>query len=308
MPLKTQSFSLPRLDWQWSRRKYVMAVVNATPDSFSADGLFADSSPNTVQIGDVLAKALADGADILDIGAESTRPGSRAIPAQEQIARLTPVFAAFQQVLSGEGFSDRPWCVSLDTSDAEVAEWGLKQGVQMINDVQGGRDQELLKVVAKHQAEIVLMHNSAIEDHLVDGENLGLSYAADTDSDIVARVQESLIRKAERAKLAGILPKNIILDPGIGFGKSVADNLRLISSSDRLAELGYPILMGASRKSFLGKILNLESDQRLEASLMVHGESLMGGANIIRVHDVRSHHRICCIIEALQHPEVYDDE
>ena len=285
-----------------------MAVVNATPDSFSADGLFADSPPNTDQIADILAKALADGADILDIGAESTRPGSRAVPAREQITRLTPVFEALQLLPSREGCADRAWCVSLDTSDAEVAEWGLKQGVQMINDVQAGRDQELLKMVAKYQAKIVLMHNSVVENHLVDSESLGLSYAADTDSDIVTRVQNSLILKAERAKSTGILPKNILLDPGIGFGKSVADNLRLIASCDRLVELGYPVLMGASRKSFLGKILNLESGQRLEASLMVHGESLMGGASIIRVHDVQSHHRIRCIIEALQHPEGYDDD
>ena len=200
------------------------------------------------------------------------------------------------------------WCVSLDTSNAEVAEWGLQRGVQIINDVQGGRDENLLNVVAKHQAEIVLMHNSATENSLVDGKNLGFSYAANTDADIVARVRKSLSYKAERAKLSGILPKKILLDPGIGFGKSVADNLRLISNSDQLVALGYPVLIGASRKSFLGKILNLESGQRLEASLMVHGESLMRGASIIRVHDVQAHHRIRCIIEALQHPEDYDDD
>ncbi len=284
-----------------------MAVINATPDSFSADGLFARTDPNIADITENLAQALLEGADILDIGAESTRPGSSPVPAQEQIIRLMPVFSALQRLVSQGGIS-RQWCVSLDTSDAEVAEWGLQQGVQIINDVQGGRDQKLLDVVAKYHAEIVLMHNSSMEDSLVGDKNIGLSYAAKTDADIVSKVRNSLYQKIERAKKSGILPKKILLDPGIGFGKSVADNIRLISGCDQLADLGYPVLVGASRKSFLGKILNLESDQRLEASLVVHAEALKHGASIIRVHDVQAHYRLRRMVEAFQHPEDYDHD
>lgn len=299
---------LPRLDWQWSRRKYVMAVVNATPDSFSADGLFAEAVLEVSAIAEILAEALSAGADILDIGAESTRPGSCPVSGQEQIDRLTPVFAALQQLVSQGVAPGQPWCVSLDTSDATVAEWGLQQGVQMINDVQSGRDQKLLDTVAKYRAEIVLMHNSSLKDYLIGDDDLGYSYAAETEEGIVFKVRESLQWLAKNAEKAGILPKNIILDPGIGFGKSIADNLRLISGCDQLITLGYPILVGASRKSFLGKILNLSDDQRLEASLTAHTEALMRGAHMIRAHDVEAHRRICRLAEALIHPEQYDDE
>ena len=308
MSLKTELLVLPRLDWQWSRRKYVMAVINATPDSFSADGLFAGGVPDIPSLAESLAQAVRSGADILDIGAESTRPGSCPIPANEQIARLTPVLAAAQHLVARGDVSRRQWCVSLDTSDAEVAEWGLRQGVQIINDVHGGRDQNLLDIVAEYQAEIVLMHNSSVQNDVINNQDLGSSYSAETDSDIVTKVKDSLCDKAEKAQKTGILPKNIFLDPGIGFGKSLSDNLRLITGCNRLAELGYPLLVGASRKSFLGKILNLSSDQRLEASLMVHGEALMRGAHMIRVHDVQEHHRIRRMAEALHNPEKYDHD
>ncbi|NQY82435.1 MAG: dihydropteroate synthase [Alphaproteobacteria bacterium] len=305
LPVGNASLTLPYLDWHWRRCKYVMAVVNATPDSFSADGLFRDASPEPEVIAEKLLAALSSGADVLDIGAESTRPGSEPVAVAEQIARLRPVFSALAQVVAKvpEG-----WCVSLDTSDPVVAEWGLCQGVQIINDVYGGRDPELLKVVAQHRGEIILMHNFSQSHRLDDHEELGLSYAAEVQENIVTQVIVSLREKAIVAEEAGIARARIFLDPGIGFGKTVADNLRLIQGVDRIVALGYPVLVGASRKSFLGKILNLGSGERLESGLMVHAQALMQGAQMIRVHDVRAHHRLRRVAEALCHPEEYDHD
>lgn len=291
---------LPRLSWHDSQRKYLMAVINATPDSFSADGLYQESSPDSETLMQHIEAVLQAGADILDIGAESTRPGALPVAADQQIMRLEPVFSVLHKV--AEKLPEN-WCVSLDTSDAEVADWGLERGVAIINDVRGGESVSLLERVVKYRVKIVLMHNSSQKNKVENLDHLGKSYHAHTQKDIVQQVCDDLLDRAEKAQSVGIAPSQIILDPGIGFGKSVSDNLRLIHACDKIKQLGFPVLVGASRKSFLGKILNLEYDERLEAGLMVHGHALMQGADIIRVHDVKEHHRLRMMVEALLHPE-----
>ena len=278
-----------------------MAVINATPDSFSRDGLYADQTrPKAIRA--TLEQTLTEGADILDIGAESTRPGSSPVEADVQMTRLKPVFDQLRQIAR-----ERPsgWCVSLDTADGRVARWGLAQGVQIVNDVRGGRDPELLAAVAEYDAEIVLMHNSS-DLKRIEPHRLADSSGADQRDDIVEEVAVSLEQLVTRAMAAGIARGRIMVDPGIGFGKTVADNLRLIESLRRFESLGFPLLLGASRKSFLGRVLNLEADDRLEGSLAVHAAALLNGAHLIRVHDVAPHHRLRTMVAALRNPEKYE--
>lgn len=281
-----------------------MAVINATPDSFSADGLYRDGETNQKAIIHHLLQTLEAGADILDIGAESTRPGAEPISSDEQISRLQPVFSALKQLVE---IRPSGWCVSLDTSDAAVAAWGLSQGVEIINDVRAGMSVSLLDIVAKYSAKIVLMHNSSHLSRVENLQHLGTTYQTATQHNIVEAVCDTLLQRVIIAQNAGIKAENILLDPGIGFGKSVVDNLRLIHATDQLKKLGYAVLVGASRKSFLGKILNVEHDGRVEASLMVHAHAMMQGADIIRAHDVAAHHRLRLIAEALLAPEKYHD-
>lgn len=238
----------------------VMGILNITPDSFSDGGQFLDPDLALTQA----RRMIAEGADILDIGAESTRPyGSAPVSADDELARLQPVLA--QVVALGIP-------VSIDTMKARVAEWALGQGAAIVNDVWGlQRDPDMARVVAAHGAPVIVMHNR-------DG--------ADPAIDIMADLAAFFARSLEIAAKAGIPAAHIVLDPGIGFGKTPEQSMTALARLDEFRQFGCPILVGASRKRFISTVTPSEPQQRLGGSLAAHLIAAQGGAQIIRAHDV----------------------
>jgi dihydropteroate synthase len=242
-------------------RPLVMGVLNVTPDSFSDGGRFLDPASALEQA----SRMIAEGTDILDIGAESTRPygGAVAVSSDEEIRRLTPVLPA--AVAMGVP-------VSIDTMKAAVAEWALAAGAAIVNDVWGlQRDSGLARVVAVHQVPVIVMHNRD---------------AADPAIDILADISAFFSRSLEIARRAGIAREKIVLDPGIGFGKTAEQSLTAIACIGELKSFGLPLLVGASRKRFIDKVSPAPPDQRLGGSIAAHVLAVVGGAAIIRTHDV----------------------
>ena len=242
-------------------RPIVMGVLNVTPDSFSDGGRFLDP----VDAIDQARRMIAEGADLLDIGAESTRPygGAVAVSIAEEMRRLGPVLPA----VVGLGVP-----VSIDTMKAEVAAWALAAGAAIVNDVWGlQRDGELARVVAQHAVPVIIMHNRE---------------AADPAIDIVADIRAFFSRSLDIAARAGIARQNIVLDPGIGFGKTPEQSLTAIARLPELKSFGLPLLVGASRKRFIDTVSPAAPDQRLGGSIAAHLLAVAGGAAIIRTHDV----------------------
>jgi dihydropteroate synthase len=242
-------------------RPLVMGVLNVTPDSFSDGGRFLDPASALEQA----SRMIAEGTDILDIGAESTRPygGAVAVSSDEEIRRLAPVLPA--AVAMGVP-------VSIDTMKAAVAEWALAAGAAIVNDVWGlQRDSGLARVVAVHQVPVIVMHNRD---------------AADPAIDILADISAFFSRSLEIARRAGIAREKIVLDPGIGFGKTAEQSLTAIACIGELKSFGLPLLVGASRKRFIDKVSPAPPDQRLGGSIAAHVLAVVGGATIIRTHDV----------------------
>jgi dihydropteroate synthase len=243
----------------------IMGVVNVTPDSFSDGGRFL-SADAAVAHGLGLIEA---GADIVDVGGESTRPGSEPVPADVEIDRVVPVVRALAE-------TGAP--VSVDTSKAEVANAALRAGAAIVNDVTGGGDPELAGVVAQTGAGLVLMH--------MQGEPRTMQEDPHYD-DVVAEVTEALVDAAARAERAGVAKESICIDPGIGFGKRLEHNLALLGAVVELAATGYPVLVGASRKSFLEHLLGpLPMEEREAPAVAAHVMAVAGGAAVLRVHDV----------------------
>jgi len=242
-------------------RPIVMGVLNVTPDSFSDGGRFLDP----VDAIDQARRMIAEGADLLDIGAESTRPygGAVAVPIAEEMRRLGPVLPA----IVGLGVP-----VSIDTMKAEVAAWALAAGAAIVNDVWGlQRDGELARVVAQHAVPVIIMHNREAADPVID---------------IVADICAFFSRSLDIAARAGIARQNIVLDPGIGFGKTPEQSLTAIARLPELKSFGLPLLVGASRKRFIDTVSPAPPDQRLGGSIAAHLLAVAGGAAIIRTHDV----------------------
>jgi dihydropteroate synthase len=252
-------------------RTLVMGVLNVTPDSFSDGGSFLDPRR-------AIEHALemeAAGADLLDIGGESTRPGSSATPADTELARILPVLAGLRGVLNIP--------ISVDTRKAQVAEAAIAAGAQIINDVSGLRhDPRLAAVAARFRVPLILMHMRGEPQTMQKGP-----FARDVMKD----VSKGLRASVEKARKAGVQKSQIILDPGIGFGKSFEQNYELLRKLPQLARLGYPLLVGTSRKGFLGVTLARDSEpappeDRLWATAATVTASILGGAHIVRVHDV----------------------
>lgn len=283
--------SKPKL-FEWGRRTYIMGILNLTPDSFSGDGL--------MQKGDVISAALeqagrflAAGAEMLDLGGESTRPGSQAVTAAEEMERVLPVLQAVRSVYPEV-------ILSIDTYKAEVAEAALSAGADWINDVWGLRaDPELAKVAARHQAPLVLMHNRSRPANADLQERLGGRYVGMTYDDLIGEVCRELMESIQLARKAGIPETHIILDPGIGFGKTVEQNLELINRLNMIKAIGFPVLLGVSRKSFIGYTLNLPAEQRLEGTAAAVAVGIVRGADIIRVHDVETMVRVARMVDAI---------
>lgn len=279
----------------FGQRTFVMGILNLTPDSFSGDGLLARGNGLEAALQQARAFAAA-GADILDIGGESTRPGSAPVSLEEELARVIPLVRALAAENTG--------CVlSVDTSKAEVARQALEAGADWINDVWGLRaDPEMAEVISRHRAVAVLMHNrsrpaSVALDARLGGRYLGADYA-----DLLGEVKAELLQSVAIARSAGIPDQNIILDPGLGFGKSIAQNFELINRLDEIKALGFPVLLGASRKSFIGHILDLPPAERLEGSLAAAVAGILRGADIVRVHDVAATVRAAKIADAVCRP------
>ena len=242
-------------------RTLVMGILNVTPDSFSDGGRF-DSVERAVLHA---IQMMEQGADILDIGAESTRPGHEPVSADVEIRRLLPVLDALKGRVSCP--------VSVDTTKAKVAEAALEAGATIVNDVWGfQKEPELAEIAAAHGAAVVLMHNRTNIDPMVD------------IIDDMLRFLETSLTIAQKA---GISTDRISLDPGIGFGKTLEQNITAITHLARLKSLGCPLLVGASRKSMIGKIIESTTDERLPGTLAIHTAAMLNGADMIRVHDVK---------------------
>jgi dihydropteroate synthase len=250
-----------------SRRALVMGVLNVTPDSFSDGGRFVDPQ---VALHQAMCM-IEDGADLIDVGGESTRPGSTPVSADEEIARVRPVL---------ELLRDRsPVPVSIDTRKTEVAEVALDLGAAVVNDISGLRDGGARAgLAARYEAGLVLMH--------MQGEPSTMQ-SDPRYADVVGEVRGFLYDAGRRAEEAGLERRAIAIDPGIGFGKSAEHSLALLRHTADLASCGYPLLIGVSRKSLLQKLLGLELDQRLEAGLAAAVACVLAGARIVRTHDVR---------------------
>lgn len=256
------------------RRPAIMAILNITPDSFSDGGQFNDVGAAVWQA----KKCAEEGADILDIGAESTRPGAIPVPGEEELVRLVPVLEALQSEINIP--------VSVDTHKSHVARVAIEAGASIINDVWGlQRDTDMAGVVAETGARIVIMHNR------FDG--------ADDTIDILEDMDHWFDMALSLANQHGISDDKIILDPGIGFGKSFDQNLIVLANLDRIKKHGYPVLMGLSRKRFIGAILDLEVDKRLFGTLSANLHCIREGVEIIRVHDVKPHSEAIDIMMAI---------
>jgi len=246
-------------------RPAVMGVLNVTPDSFSDGGVFFE----TDRAVDAGLRMTDEGADLIDVGGESTRPGASPVDQDEERRRVVPVI----ERLAGRGI-----VVSIDTSKATVARAALDGGAQVVNDVTAFADPEMAGVCAVSECSLCLMH--------MQGEPRTMQEAPRYD-DVVADVKAFLVERAEAAQQAGIARDRIWIDPGIGFGKTLAHNLSLLARIDEFVATGYPVLIGVSRKSFIGKILGgLPADQRLEGTLAVQVLAQAAGARILRAHDV----------------------
>jgi len=260
----------------WGRRTYVMGILNVTPDSFSGDGLAGDLETAVAQG----LRLVDEGADILDVGGESTRPGSEPVPAEEELGRVLPVIERLAQAV------DVP--ISIDTYKAVVARQALAAGASLVNDVWALRaDPDLANVVAAAGVPVILMHNRSRPQWAARTEGSGGHYRGVEYGDLLADICQELQESVELARRAGIAEEKIIVDPGLGFGKSKEQNLEVMDRLGELKSLGRPILVGPSRKSTIGLVLNLPPEQRVEGTAAAVAVCIARGADIVRVHDVR---------------------
>lgn len=276
----------------WGTRTYVMGILNLTPDSFSGDGLLSASTGQDAAM-DQARRFIESGVDILDVGGESTRPGSQPVDAKTESQRVIPII---QQIASE--FPEM--LISVDTYKASVAEEALQAGARIVNDVWSLRaDPELARVVARNKAPIILMHNRSKPANADVQANLGGRYIGVQYTNLLEDVKNELLESVNLALAAGIPSGNIILDPGIGFGKTVEQNLELLNRLGEVRQLGYPVLLGPSRKSFIGYTLDMPPDQRLEGTAAAVSVGIVRGADIIRVHDVEFMSRVAHMTDAI---------
>jgi len=265
------------------KRTLIMGILNVTPDSFYDGGKY-----NSVESALERARTMVEeGADIIDVGGESSRPGSLPVSKDEELKRVLPVIKAISDEL------DVP--ISVDTYRAEVAEEAIKAGAVMVNDITALRgDDGMAKVVSEHGVPICLMHMKGTPQNMQKNPHYG---------DVMAEIARFLYERAEYAMAEGIDERNIILDPGIGFGKrtgeGIEDNCEIIARLAELKSLGFPVLIGASRKTFIGNLSNTETDERMEGSLGAGAMAIANGADILRVHDVKETKRMAMVVDRI---------
>ncbi|SHH51414.1 dihydropteroate synthase [Thermosipho atlanticus] len=255
---------------------YIMGIVNVTPDSF-----FPGSRISKDKLIDTVAKMIKDGAEIIDVGGESTRPGADEVPLEEELNRVVPAIEIIKNKFD--------IIVSVDTYKSKVAYESLKVGADIINDISAFRfDEKMVDVAKKFDCPVILMHMKGTPKNMQKNP-----FYEDPISEIFEFLKERIIF----AQQNGI--NKIIIDPGIGFGKRLIDNLLIIKHIKKFKELGYPILLGASRKSMIGMILDLPVEERLEGTLAITAVGVMNGVDIIRVHDVKENYRVVKVVESI---------
>jgi dihydropteroate synthase len=272
-----------------SGRTHIMGVLNITPDSFSDGGAFVSSGRiDHIRAVDHALMMAEDGADIIDIGGESTRPGSARVSLAEELDRVLPVIDGIKQHSSV--------IVSVDTSKAAVARAASEAGASIINDISGGSlDPDMLCAVRQTGAAFIIMHMKGTPEDM----QVNPVY-----SNVAEEVRDVLAERAKMALEAGVSPDKILLDPGIGFGKTVAHNLALINRLDTIAALGYPVVLGVSRKAFIGKLTGAEApSDRVEGTIASSVIGIIRGAAILRVHDVKAVRRACLVADAVLRAE-----
>src|SRR5215207_5159500 len=290
--MKSDSLQVGNHIFNWGSRTYVMGILNVTPDSFSGDGMITKGDPVRAAV-EQARDFLAHGADILDVGGESTRPGSQPVNAVDEQERVLPVIEALVK-----DFPDA--LISIDTYKASVAEAAFKAGAHILNDVWALRvDPGLGSVAAAVRVPVILMHNRSNPASVEVRTQLGNAYIGSTYENLMEDVKRELLISVELAVKAGVEESRIILDPGIGFGKTRDHNLELINRLDEIRALGYPVLLGPSRKSFIGFTLNLPADERLEGTAATVAIGIARGADIIRVHDVKEMARVAKMTDAI---------
>ena len=281
--------------FNWGSRTYVMGILNVTPDSFSGDGLILPlpQGEGAVRALQQAKEFLSNGVDILDVGGESTRPGSQPVSEEEELQRVIPVIEAITKEFPTT-------LISIDTYKAKVAEAAFKAGAHILNDVWALRaDPDLASVAAAFRVPVILMHNRSNPASVEVREQLGNAYIGSTYKNLMDDVKRELLASVDLAVQAGVDESHIILDPGIGFGKTREQNLELINRLDEIRQLGYPVLLGASRKSFIGFTLDLPADQRVEGTAATVAIGIARGADIVRVHDVKEMVRVAKMTDAI---------
>ena len=259
--------------FDYDKRTYIMGILNVTPDSFSDGGKF----DNIYKALEHATQMVEEGADIIDLGGESTRPGHNYVEVDEELKRVIPVIKKLKEQL------DIP--ISVDTYKSKVADESLKLGVEMINDIWGlQKDKDMASVIAKHNAYICIMHNKDNTEY---------------DKDIMESIKEFLLESIDIAINAGVDKGKIILDPGIGFGKTYEQNLEVLKRLGEIKSLGYPILLGTSRKSVIGNTLNLPPQERVEGTIATTVLGIRDGVDIVRVHDVGKNLRAAKMADAI---------
>ena len=286
------SLTVRNTQFNWGKRTYIMGILNVTPDSFSGDGVMASRADF---LADAIAHAeelVAAGADILDIGGESTRPGSAPTSAEEEQQRVIPVIKALRDHIRVP--------ISIDTYRADTARLALDAGADIVNDVWGLRmDAEMKTLVAQRRVPIVIMHNRSKPKDAVQSERLGGRYVGVEYNDLLADVIRELRAQVELGLDTGIAPEKIIVDPGIGFGKTREQNIELVNRLGEFRVLAHPILLGPSRKGFIGFTLDLPPDQRVEGTIATVVLGIERGADMVRVHDVQAIARAAKMTDAI---------
>ncbi len=280
----TQKMILQNHKFEWGKRTYIMGVLNVTPDSFSDGGEF-----NTLEAALVQAQKMVEaGVDIIDIGGQSTRPGSEQITLEDELNRVIPVIQLFRS--QSNQLANIP--LSIDTTRAAIAQAAIEAGANLINDISGGTfEPEILSVAAKLDVPIILMH--------IRGTPKTMQQLTDYQ-DLIGEICQFFKERIQASQNAGINPSNIILDPGIGFAKTYEQNLEILRQLPQLKALGFPLLIGPSRKSFIGHILN-QSDpkKRVWGTAAACVAAIVGSGDILRVHDVAEIVDVCRVADAI---------
>ncbi len=256
----------------------LMGILNVTPDSFFDGGKHFDKLEYTIA---QVKQMVIDGADIIDIGGESSRPGAEPVSIEEELRRVIPIIEALAKEITAP--------ISIDTYKPQVAKTALQAGAKMLNDITGFKNPDMIAVAAEFQVPVVVMH--------MQGEPKSMQENP-TYTNVIEDIKNFFVERIQALKAAGV--KDIILDPGIGFGKTLEHNLNILKHLEEFTTLGCPILVGPSRKSFIGKITGLPVEERLEGTLGAVAVSVMNGASIVRVHDVKACRRVLDIVDAIK--------